>query len=449
MRLTFPDSFLWGVAASAYQIEGAAREDGRGESIWDRFSHQPYRTLNGDTGDVACDHYHRMPEDVAMMAELGIPCYGFTVAWPRILPEGRGRVNQKGLDFYNRLVDTLLEHGIRPKVTLFHWDLPQVLQDEGGWPNRDCPDWFADYARVVFDALSDRVDLWATINEPWVAAFIGYGMGIHAPGIQDAAQAYQAAHHLNLAHGKAVQLFREGGYKGEIGYVLNLNGLLPGSDRPEDIEATQRLYDETHSFFLDPVFRGTYPEALFSWLGTQAPKVHDGDLDIIQTPIDFLGINHYNTDLVFYDVMSTHWLKVRSVPYSAPGWGQTEMGWGINPPGIKREIMNVVERYGNPKIIITENGCAMPDEPDENGFVADWNRIFFLKAHLQQVHEAIQEGANVQGYFVWSILDNFEWERGYSRRFGLVRVDYETLRRIPKQSAYWYGDVIRENALTI
>ncbi len=449
MRLTFPDSFLWGVAASAYQIEGAAREDGRGESIWDRFSHQPYRTLNGDTGDVACDHYHRMPEDVAMMAELGIPCYGLTVAWPRILPEGRGQVNQKGLDFYDRLVDTLLEHGIRPKVTLFHWDLPQVLQNEGGWPNRDCPDWFADYARIVFDALGDRVDLWATINEPWVAAFIGYGMGIHAPGIQDAAQAYQAAHHLNLAHGKVVQLFRQGGYQGEIGYVLNLNGLLPGSDRPEDVEATQRLHDETHRFFLDPVFHGTYPEALFSWLGTQAPKVYEGDLDIIRTPIDFLGINHYNTDLVFYDVMSTHWLKVRSVPYSAPGWGQTGMGWGINPPGIKREIMNVVEHYGNPKMIITENGCAMPDEPDEDGFVADWNRIFFLKAHLQQVHEAIQEGANVQGYFVWSILDNFEWERGYSCRFGLVRVDYETLRRVPKQSAYWYRDVIRENALMI
>ncbi len=448
MKYQFPENFLWGVAASAYQIEGAWNEDGKGESIWDRFVRLPARVLNGDTGDVACDHYHRYREDVALLKALSIPCYGFTIAWTRILPQGRGKVNPKGLAFYDRLVDELLNAGIQPKVTLYHWDLPQALQDLGGWTHRDTVEYFTEYARIVFDLLADRVHLWATHNEPWVAAFLGYGTGIHAPGMCDYSQAYQAAHHLLLAHGRAVQVFRQGNYGGKIGLILNLNGLIPASNCEQDLAATQRVHDETHALFLDPVFKGTYPQALFEYIGAHQPKIHAHDLDVIHQPIDFLGLNYYNTDLVSFDLFGGL-NKARLTPYSAPGWGRTEMGWGIHPMGLKNEVMYVKENYGNPIIYLTENGCAMPDMPDENGFVNDWDRIRFLQAHLQAVHEAIQAGANVKGYFVWSIFDNFEWERGYSKRFGLVRVDYQTLKRIPKQSAHWYSRVIANHGFTI
>jgi len=447
-ELRFPQGFLWGVAASAYQIEGAYNEDGKGESIWDRFVRLPDRILNGDTGDVACDHYHRMEADVALMAELGIPCYSFTISWPRVLPRGRGKVNPKGLDFYDRLVDTLLKAGIQPKATLYHWDLPQALQDLGGWPNRKSIDWFADYARVVFERLADRVHFWATLNEPWVAAFLGYGAGLHAPGICDATQAYQAAHHLLLAHAKAVQVFRQGGYQGQIGLILNLNHLLPASERPEDWAATRRVYDETHSLFLDPIFHGRYPEAFFEWLGPHAPQIQADDLALIHHSLDYLGVNHYNTDTVRFDLFGG-WLKARLTPYAAPGWGYTEMGWGINPDGLRAEVLNLKDHYGNPHIYLTENGCAMPDQPHEKDFVADWERINFLRAHLLALHQAIQQGARVHGYFVWSILDNFEWERGYSKRFGLVRVNAQTLQRTPKQSAWWYREVIQRNGILV
>jgi len=444
----FPKDFLWGVAASAYQIEGANQEDGKGESIWDHFTRWPAHILNGDNGDAALDHFHRYKEDAAIMKSLGIPCYGFSVAWTRIFPAGHGHVNQKGLDFYSRLVDELLAAGIQPKTTLFHWDLPQALQDKGGWPNRDTADYFAEYARVVFDKLSDRVKMWATHNEPWVAAFLGYGTGLHAPGICDYSQAYQTAHHLLLSHGKAVQVFREGGYDGQIGLILNLNGLMPASDSDEDVTATQRVHDETHALFLDPVFKGTYPQDLFDYIGPHQPKIKDGDLEIIHQPIDFLGLNHYNSDLVSFDLFGGL-NKARLTPYSAPGWGRTEMNWGIHPMGLKGEVMHIKENYGNPALYLTENGCAMPDQPDENDFVADWDRIRFIQAHIHALHEAIQEGANVKGHFVWSIFDNFEWERGYSRRFGLVRVDYKTLKRTPKQSAHWFSEVIKQNGITI
>ncbi|MFZ5910580.1 MAG: GH1 family beta-glucosidase [Chloroflexota bacterium] len=447
-KLSFPDHFLWGVAASAYQIEGAYNENGKGESIWDRFVRWDAHVLNGDTGDVACDHYHRMPQDVALLKELGIPCYSFAVSWTRVLPDGRGPVNAKGLDFYDRLTDELLASGIQPKATLYHWDFPQALQELGGWPNRDSADWFAEYAQVVFAKLADRVKFWATHNEPWVAAFLGYATGIHAPGICDYSQAYQTAHHLLLAHGKAVQAFRQGGYDGQIGLILNLNGLLPASDSQADIAAAQRVHDETHALFLDPVFNGTYPQALFDFIGPHQPKVQGGDAELIRQPIDFLGLNHYNTDLVAFDIHGGL-NKARLTPYSASGWGRTEMNWGIHPGGLKKEVLYIKEKYGNPPLYITENGCAMPDEPDETGFVADWDRIRFIKGHLQALHEAIQAGADVRGYFVWSVFDNFEWERGYGPRFGLVRVNYETLKRTPKQSAYWYRDVIASNAITI
>lgn len=443
---TFPENFTWGAIASAYQIEGAWNEDGRGESIWDIFSRLPDRVLNGDTGDIATDHYHRMPEDVQLMKEIGLDSYSFTLAWPRIIPEGTGQINQKGLDFYDKLVDELLNAGIRPKATLYHWDLPVSLQDRGGWPCRDIVDWYGEYAAVAFDKLADRVDLWATHNEPWVAAFLGYGTGLHAPGIHDATQAFQAAHHLLLAHANAVDIYHSGNYGGEIGLILNLNHLIPGSDREEDILAAQRVYDETHSLFLDPIFHSRYPEDFLDWLGPNRPKIKSGDLELIKNRADYLGINHYTSDKVFYDHFGG-WLKARLEPYSASGWGVTQMGWGINPEGLKKEVLNIVDNYRHPKIYLTENGCAAVDQADENGFVNDLDRVRYLKEHIISLHDAIQLGANVQGYYVWSILDNFEWERGYSKKFGLIRVDPETLDRVPKLSAAWYRDVIKNNGI--
>lgn len=448
MKLSFPENFLWGVSTSAYQIEGAWNEDDKGESIWDRYVHQPDHILHADTGDVACDHYHRMPQDVALLKELGIPCYRFSISWTRILPDGRGPINSKGLAFYDRLTDSLLAAGIQPKAALYHWDLPQALQDSGGWPNREVTDRFADYAQIVFDKLADRIKWWATHNEPWVVAFLGYAHGIHAPGICDYSQAYQAVHHLLLAHGKAVQVFRQGGYKGQIGLILNLNGVLPASNNAADLAATQRVHDETHALFLDPIFKGAYPQRLFDFIGPHQPKIRSGDLELICQPPDFLGINYYGTDIISFDLHGSL-NKARAIPYSTPGWGQTEMGWGIHPEGIKQEVLYIKEKYSNLPIYITENGCAMPDQPDENEFVADWNRIRYIQAHLQALHEAIQEGANVQGYFVWSILDNFEWALGYGPRFGLVRVNYTTQKRTPKQSAIWYRETITNNAITI
>ncbi len=423
MIFSFPKHFLWGAATSAYQIEGAFNEDGKGESIWDCFVRRHAHVLNGDTGNVACDHYHRMREDVAIIRELGVRCYGFTISWTRILPEGIGPLNAKGLDFYDRLTDELLASDIQPKVTLYHWDFPQKLQERGGWPNRDSVDWFVEYAQVVFAKLADRVKFWATFNEPCVVAFLGYAMGIHAPGMCNYSQAYQAVHHLLLAHGKTVQAFRQGSYGGQIGLILNLNGLLPASDNEVDLAAMQRVHDETHALFLEPVFNGTYPRRLFDFIGPLQPKIQGGDAELIRQPIGFLGLNYYNTNMVAYDVYGGL-NKVRLFPYSAPGWGQTEMHWDINPEGLKNEVLYLKEKFGNPPLYITENGCAMPDKPDEKDFVADWERIHFIKTHLLALHEAIQCSADVRGYFVWSVFDNFEWERGYGPRFGLVRVNY-------------------------
>jgi beta-glucosidase len=448
MEYQFPNNFIWGAIASAYQIEGAWDEDGKGQSIWDQYVRLQDRILNGDTGNTACNHYHLMPDDVNLMKEIGLQSYSFTLSWPRIIPEGTGKINQKGLDFYDRLVDHLLKAGILPKATLYHWDFPVALQDQGGWPNRDSIEWFGEYADVAFNKLADRVNLWATHNEPWVAAFLGYGAGIHAPGINDVTQAYQAAHHMLLAHAKAVEIYRAGNFGGEIGLVLNLNHFIPGSEREEDLQATKRVYDETHSLFLDPIFLGKFPENFFRWLGPNQPHIKSGDLEKLTGAADYLGINHYNSDKVYYDHFGG-WLRARLEAYAAPGWGYTQMGWGINPAGLKAEVMNIVNNYGHPKLFLTENGCSAIDIPDDNGFVNDLDRIRFLRAHLIALHEAIENGAKVQGYYVWSILDNFEWERGYSNKFGLVRVDFQSLKRIPKQSAYWYSNVIKNNAVRI
>ncbi len=437
---------MWGAATSAYQIEGAWNEDGKGESIWDRFVRRPYTVLNGDTGDVACDHYHHMPQDVALMKEIGLRSYRFSISWPRILPLGRGAVNPKGLDFYNRLVDHLLAAGIVPLATLHHWDFPQALQDAGGWPNRDSVDWFADYARVVFDRLGDRVALWATHNEPWVIAFLGHALGVHAPGLCDYSLAYQTAHHLLLSHGKAVQLFREGSYRGEIGIVLNLDHYEPASDSEADRAACRRAYEENVSLFLESLFKGRYPTMLFDWIGAHAPQTQPGDMALIRQPIDFLGVNLYKTHAVAYTV-DAGLLKARLAPVSAPGWGKTEMDWGINPPGVMAVLLDVKENYGNPKVYVTENGCALKEAPDATGFVADRGRSDFLRAHLRAAHDAIRSGVNLHGYYVWSLMDNFEWAMGYGPRFGLVRVEYDTGKRIPKQSARWYSEVIARNGV--
>jgi beta-glucosidase len=444
--IRFPEGFLWGASTAAYQIEGAWNKDGKGESIWDHFAHRPYTIQNGDTGDVACDHYQRMPEDVALMKELGLNTYRFSIAWPRVLPEGYGRVNSKGLDFYDRLVDELLAAGILPNATLNHWDLPQAIQDKGGWPNRDSTDWFADYARVAFDRLGDRVTFWATHNEPHVIAYLGYADGVFAPGIADHSQAYQTIHHLLLAHGKAVQIFRQGNYKGDIGIVIYFGNYIPASETEADIAACQRAYENLSAIFGDPIFLGRYPETLFEWLGPHTPQIRDGDMALIGQPIDFLGVNHYFTLRIGFDP-GQGLLKLTQTQVSAPHWGHTGMGWGINPDGIQAVLLDLKARYNNPRMYITENGCAVEDVPDERGFVADWRRVDYLRAHLRAVHRAIQAGADVRGYYVWSLLDNFEWASGYGPRFGLVWVDYATLERTPKQSARWYSDVITRNGL--
>ncbi len=442
----FPEGFLWGAATAAYQVEGAWNEDGKGESIWDRYAHQPFKTAHGETGDVACDHYYRMPKDVALMKKLGLKAYRFSISWPRVLPEGRGKLNRKGLGFYDRLVDKLMEAGIAANATLNHWDLPQALQDQGGWPNRDSAGWFADYARVVFEKLGDRVAMWATHNEPYVVAFAGYQSGAFPPGLSDASLAYRAVHHLLLAHGNAVQAFRAGSYPGKIGIVLDLQNFIPATDREADLAAARRVVQNSH-IFLDPLFKGHYPLELTEWLGPIAPQPQPGDLEIIHQPIDFLGVNHYFTSLVRHEA-GGGLLKSASQPYTRPMWGMTEVGWGVNPPGLTHVLMKVKNEYGNPPVYITENGCAAHDEPDENGFVQDRERIAYLRRHLIAAHDALQAGANLKGYFVWSLMDNFEWLSGYGPRFGLVRVDYTTQKRIPKLSAYWYQEVIEKNCVT-
>ena len=442
----FPPSFLWGAATAAYQIEGAWNEDGKGESVWDRFSHTPGTIEGGHTGDVACDHYHRMPQDVALMKSLGLKGYRFSISWPRVIPAGRGTANPKGLDFYDRLVDELLAAGIFPNVTLNHWDLPQALQDEGGWANRDIAGWFADYAKVMFDRLGDRVTMWATHNEPFVVSMMGYGWGHFAPGISDIVQAYRAVHHLNLAHGRAVQVFRDGGYEGRIGIVLDLQNQEPASPSPADVAACQRAVDGSQGVFLEPIFKGRYPTALFEWIKPVAPPVEPGDMELISQPIDFLGINHYFTFQVGYGkdgpANFTQTFKM------APGWTSTESGWAVNPAGLTRVLLRVKDEYGNPPVYITENGTADPKEVVAEGKVQDDFRTRYLREHLMAIHDAMQAGANVKGYFQWSLLDNFEWASGYRPRFGMVRVDYETLQRTPKQSAYWYKEVIEKNQVS-
>jgi len=439
----FPQDFVWGAATAAYQIEGAWNEDGRGESIWDRFCHTPGNTLNGDTGDVACDHYHRWREDIALMKELGLRAYRFSIAWPRILPAGRGVVNQTGLDFYNRLVDGLLEAGIEPYLTLYHWDLPQTLQDEGGWPARATADAFVEYAAMVSRTLGDRVKHWITLNEPWVSAFIGYEQGRHAPGHTRRAEAVAAAHHLLLAHGQAVPVLRANCPDGKIGITLNLTPQIPASPSRADREAANWADGCLNRWFLDSLTGRDYPADMVRAFALPMDFIQPGDMEAIAVPLDFLGINYYTRRIVRADIP-----EAENVPRTLfRGDEITEMDWEVYPPGLYETLMRVHFHYNFPALYITENGAAFLDAIGADGEVYDPARLSFIRRHLIQAHNAIQCGVPLKGYFVWSLLDNFEWEFGYSKRFGIVYVDYATQQRIPKESAKWYRTVIHTNAV--
>lgn len=438
----FPAGFLWGVATSAYQIEGAAREDGRGLSIWDQFCATPGAVKDGDTGEVAADHYHRMPQDVALLAELGLNAYRFSVAWPRVLPEGTGAVNGKGLDFYDRLVDALLARGITPLVNLYHWDLPLALHERGGWLNRDTASAFADYAEVVARRLGDRVAYWATHNEPWCAAYLGYGVGEHAPGIKDVHSAVIAAHHLLLSHGMAMPRLRATARAtAQIGIILNLYPIYAADDRAETRDAVDRADAHTNRWFLDPIFKGQYPEALFTHLGVAPPPIQDGDFQLIAAPIDYLGVNNYTRTVVRARDGATSGADYLVVD-PVPGATYTEMGWEVYPDGICDLLVRVARDYAPRAILVTENGAAFEDTWRGDDVVSDPERTEYLRAYIDAVAQALWAGVPLQGYCAWSLLDNFEWAEGYSKRFGIVYVDYPTQRRIVKQSGRWYADFI-------
>jgi beta-glucosidase len=436
----FPRGFLLGAATAAYQIEGGVREGGRGESIWDRFSHTPGKTYEGHTGDVACDHYHRWREDIKLMAQLGLQAYRFSIAWPRVMPEGRDAVNPAGLDFYDQLVDMLLDEGIQPFVTLYHWDLPQALQERGGWPNRDLVGYFADYAAVVVRLLGDRVSHWITFNEPWVFAFAGYLTGKHAPGLTDLPAAVQAAHHALVAHGVAADAIRAYGDAGaRVGIVLNLSHVDPATDSQADIEAAHRFDGYLNRWFLDPLFHGRYPEDVFPLLGGQALQSEPDDLAGLPERVDFLGINNYFRNVVGYEKNSPP-LDVRF--HKPEGAQYTDMGWEVYPEGLYKLLVRVHQDYEPSSIYITENGAAFPDVLQADGGVDDRDRIEFLQAYTFAVHRALEERVPLKGYFVWSLLDNFEWTHGYSKRFGIVYVDYATQERVVKRSGHWYREMI-------
>ncbi|WP_353942739.1 GH1 family beta-glucosidase [Streptomyces sp. HUAS MG91] len=459
----FPAGFLWGSATASYQIEGAVREDGRTPSIWDTFSHTPGKVLNGDTGDVAVDHYHRWRDDVRLMADLGLTAYRFSVAWPRVQPTGRGPAVQRGLDFYRGLVDELLAHGIKPVATLYHWDLPQELENAGGWPVRDTAHRFAEYATLVGEALGDRVEQWVTLNEPWCSAFLGYGSGVHAPGRTDGAAALRAAHHLNLGHGLATSALR-GVLPGraQIGLSLNPSVVRSLTDDPADLDAKRRIDALANRVFTGPLLKGAYPEDLIADTArlTDWSFVQDGDTGIIHQPLDFIGLNYYTPAIVSAPRAgrtgprrdghgaSDHspWPGSEEIEFHRVNEDVTAMDWPVDPTGLSDLLLDYSAQAPGVPLYVTENGAAYEDTVVD-GAVHDPERVRYLHAHLGAVHDAIARGADVRGYFLWSLLDNFEWAYGYSKRFGAVYVDYETQQRIPKSSATWYAQVARNGGL--
>ena len=460
--LVFPPNFLIGSATASYQIEGATEEDGRGPSIWDTFSRTPGKVVNGDTGDVADDHYHRLDDDLDLMKRLELEAYRFSIAWPRIQPTGSGAANEKGLAFYSRLVDGLLERGIRPIATLYHWDLPQQLEDDGGWPARDTAKRFADYAAIVGEALGDRVHTWTTLNEPWCSAYLGYGNGGHAPGRTNGADALAAVHHLNLAHGLGLQALRSVVAKDDAEYsvTLNFHVLRPGDDNAED--AVRRIDALANRAFTSPMLTGQYDYDLLEDTAdvTDWQFVQPGDLDVIKQPIDFLGVNYYSTATVrSWDGRSPRQTSDGHKPSTGSAWPGSEeveflqqegpytaMGWNIAPDGLETLLVDLSERFPTTPLVITENGAAFDDEVVD-GRVKDDERVDYLRRHFVAAHRAIARGVDLRGYMVWSLLDNFEWGYGFTKRFGIVHVDYDSLVRTPKDSAAWVTELVRTHTI--
>ncbi|MDK2896446.1 MAG: beta-glucosidase [Candidatus Atribacteria bacterium] len=440
--MQFPQGFLFGTATSSYQIEGGWKEDGKGESIWDHFSHISGNIQDGSVGDVACDHYHRMKEDVALIKELGTNAYRFSISWPRIFPQGEGQVNQKGLDFYQYLLDELVKNDIQPVVTLYHWDLPQALESKGGWANQETVAAYLKYVKILFQTLGDRVALWITHNEPWVIAFMGHYLGEHAPGKKDFNLALRVSKNLLLSHGLAVQSFREVGPVGDIGISLNLSPVHPVSESEEDIKAKKRYDGFLNRWFLNPLFAEEFPSDMVEWYqkkGLQVPSLSKEEARIISLPFDFLGINYYTRTVVEAGedepVLEVNFFQPQKAEY-------TDMGWEIYPQGMTEIVKWVEEEYRPEKIYITENGVALPDVREGNS-ILDPGRISFIRSHLLDLSQAIDTGSPVSGYFLWSLLDNFEWTLGFSKRFGIIWVDFSTLERIPKESYFWYQKVAK------
>ena len=462
-NLTFPQGFLFGAATASYQIEGAVAEDGRTPSIWDTFSHTPGRVLGGDNGDVAADHYHRMRDDVALMTQLGLQSYRFSIAWPRVQPGGSGAFNQKGIDFYSSLVDELLDHDILPIATLYHWDLPQELEDRGGWVNRATALAFAPYAARLAETLGDRVHVWTTLNEPWCSAYLGYASGVHAPGRTDGADALAAVHHLNLAHGLAIQAIRTELPSATVSVTHNLHVIHPADPASEDdLDIVRRLDGLGNRAFLGPELDGAYPEDLIADTAavTDWSFVRDGDLETIHQPLDLLGVNYYTTSIArrWDGVSERHlddghqesdhlaWVGVDDVDFVRPPGLRTAMGWLVDPAGLTELLVKTSAAHPGLPLMVTENGAAFEDTVDADGQVRDDLRVDYVRTHLQAVKHAIDAGADVRGYQLWSLLDNFEWAWGYERRFGIIRVDYDTQERTLKDSAKFYAQVIRASS---
>jgi beta-glucosidase len=443
MMRKFPDGFLWGTATAAYQIEGAHDADGKGPSIWDTFSHIPGKVFQNQNGDVACDHYHRYREDVALMSELGLNAYRFSVSWPRVIPTGTGSANPKGLDFYNRLVDSLLQRGIRPFVTLYHWDLPQALEDRGGWGSRDTATAFGEYAALMGRTLGDRVKDWITLNEPLAVTTGGNIFGVLAPGKTDPALAFQVSHHLNLAHGRAVRALRSAVPNSHVGITEVSMPVYPANDSEADRRAARRFDGFVNRWYWDPVLKGAYPGDIVERLGPLAPKIENGDMTALSPPIDFFGHNSYSRAIVKDDPDSA---LLGSSQVKAEGRPHTEMDWEVYPDHLYDALTRITRDYGAPDIYITENGAAYVDEVS-NGKVDDPQRVDYLRTHLTAAHRAIEDGVQLRGYFCWSLLDNFEWSFGYSKRFGIVYVDYPSQQRIVKGSGRFFSDCARRNAV--
>jgi beta-glucosidase len=438
--MKFPEGFLFGVATAAYQIEGAVSEDGREPSIWDTFCRTPGKVHHGDTGDIACDHYHRVESDLDLLSELGVDAYRFSIAWPRVLPNGSGQVNQKGLDFYKRMLDGLHRRAIAPMVTLYHWDLPQTLEDRGGWRNRDTAQYFADYAAIVAEAFGEEVPFWITLNEPWCSAFVGHLEGRHAPGATDLETAVHAAHHLLLAHGLGVQALREANVNGSVGITLNLSDVTSASDRPEDVNAAARVDGFENRWFLDPIFKASYPDDMVNWYGNKVDlsPLRDSDLEIIASPIDFLGVNFYEYHVVEADEAD----PVNGAKKLEPAPPVTGSGLSVRPQSLAATLTRVAEEYTRLPLYVTENGAVYNDYVTPEGRVDDPERAEYLERYVYAIRQCAEGGIDVRGYFAWSFLDNFEWAFGYSLRFGLVYVAFSTQTRIMKSSGIWYRDLI-------